>query len=73
MQYDSSKLRGRIIERFGTIADFAKDIDMSRASVSTKLAKGGWKQEEILKACDSLDIKPAELHLYFFSNSVRKK
>ena len=37
MPYDYRKLRGRIKEKFGTQAEFSKNIGLSEVSVSNKL------------------------------------
>jgi hypothetical protein len=63
-----SKLRGRIVEFFGTNASFADAMGIDRSSLSFKLNnKTPWKREEIEKACVLLEIPIEEVHLYFFS------
>lgn len=63
-----SKLRGRIVEYFGTNAAFADAMSIDRSSLSFKLNnKTSWKREEIEKACILLEIPIEEVHLYFFS------
>ena len=37
MSYDYRKLRGRIREKFGTQAEFSRNIGLSEVSVSNKL------------------------------------
>jgi hypothetical protein len=63
-----SKLRGRIVEYFGTNAAFADAMDIDRSSLSFKLNnKTPWKREEIERACILLEVPIEEVHLYFFS------
>ena len=63
-----SKLRGKIVEVFGTNASFADAMRMDRSSLSFKLNnKTPWKREEIEKACELLAINIEEVHLYFFA------
>lgn len=63
-----SKLRGRIVEIFGTNKAFADAMKWDYSTVSFKLNnKTTWKREEIEKACILLHIPIEEVHLYFFS------
>lgn len=72
MPYDYAKLSGRIVERYGTQADFAKAIGLSERSISLKLnGKLGWKQQEMAKSCELLDIRPEEIGSYFFNLIVQ--
>lgn len=62
-----AKLRGRIREKFGTNAAFAKAMGKSETTISAKLTKKtDWTREEMELACDLLDIPIAEAHLYFY-------
>ena len=65
--HDYSKLKGRIVEKFGTQEAFSKMMNLSERSVSLKLqGKVGWKQVEISKAIDILDLCDADIPEYFF-------
>ena len=60
-------LRGRIISKFKTHADFARAIAMSPASLSAKLnGRTEWTAAEIVRACEVLCIPLAYAHEYFF-------
>lgn len=62
-----AKLRGRIREKFGTNAAFAKAMGKSETTISAKLTKKtDWTREEMELACDLLDVPIAEAHLYFY-------
>lgn len=68
MAYNYSKLLGRIKEKFGTQERFATAMGMSSRSLSLKLHnERQFKQGEIVKACELLDIDLADSGLYFFT------
>lgn len=68
MPYNYSKLLGRIVEKVGTQSKFAERMEMSERTISLKLnGKVGWKQTEIAKACNVLDIRDVEIPNYFFA------
>ncbi|HGA1494985.1 TPA: DUF739 family protein, partial [Streptococcus suis] len=61
MSKDFSKLSGRIVEKFGTQYNFATAIGLSERSLSLKLNnKVGWKDEEMEKAIELLDLDITE-------------
>jgi hypothetical protein len=70
MSFDYSKLRGRIIEKYGTLRDFAEALDVSQKTVTFKM-KGysGFSQADIVRWCDLLDIPVTEASLYFLKQS----
>lgn len=66
--YTYDKLRGRIIERFGSQGKFAEFLGISDVSVSKKM--NGWvqfDQEDIVQWCEALDIPITEAGIYFFA------
>lgn len=68
MPYKYNKLRGRIVEKYGTQAEFARTIGISRNSLSLKMTgKTGISQTDIIKWCQLLDIKADEIGQYFFA------
>lgn len=68
MPYNYAKLLGRIVEKVGTQSNFAEKIGLSERSVSLKLnGKVSWKQSEIAKACEVLDIASVDIPAYFFA------
>lgn len=68
LEYSYAKLRGRIIEKYGTVAAFAKHIDRSMNSVSKKLnGRAVFTQRDINLWAESLDFGPDEYGDYFFS------
>lgn len=75
MEYDFSKLRGRIIEKFGSIKAFAKAYGVSHITMSYKLnGKIAISLDDVVKMSkpELLDIPPAEYHLYFFVIKVHE-
>lgn len=70
--YDYSKLLGRIVEKFGSQVKFANVMNMSERTVSLKLnSKVEWKQGEIAKACEKLEILDEDIPAYFFALKVQ--
>lgn len=73
MEFDYSRLRGKIREVFGTEAAFAKALGMGRVSISQRLNNVlEFSSPEILKSCTLLGISSDEIHLYFFAEKVQK-
>lgn len=73
MKFDYSKLRGRIVEKYGTCENFAAAIGSTPATVSAKLNNKSkitgpdihkWSQPEFL------DIAADEIGVYFFTPEV---
>lgn len=63
------KLKGKIIEKFDTQADFARAVDEYPTTISGKL-KGhiGITCADILKWSKVLDMELEEIGPYFFAN-----
>ena len=62
-----AKLRGRIIEKFGSQGAFAEAMVWREALLSAKLNnKSEWSFLEVMKACELLGIPLSDAHLYFF-------
>lgn len=67
VEFDYSRLRGRIIEKYGTQGKFAEANNITDRSVSLKLNNGiGLSQEEIIDWCKKLDIELDKIPYYFF-------
>lgn len=68
MPFNYKKLVGRIREKCKTQSAFARDMGLSERSVSLKLnGSREWKQLEMKKACEILDIKMKDIQDYFFA------
>lgn len=71
MDYDYSKLKGKIREVYGTDAAFGKAMGLGRTSLSQKLNnKSEWAQDEMEKAMELLNIPRASIRAYFFTHIV---
>ena len=73
MEFDYSKLLGRIKECGYTQETLAKEIGITESSMSLKLTnKTHFKQIEIRLICKVLKIQSSEIGVYFFTPKVRK-
>lgn len=71
MELNYGKLKGRIVEKFGTQKNFVKAINRSERTVSLKLSgKIDFTQGDILIWCNALDIELIEIPSYFFVSNV---
>lgn len=72
MQYDYSKLEGKIVEKYGTRKDFAEAMETSERTLSLKLNnRVPWKQNEMHKASKLLDFPESDIQVYFFTYKVQ--
>jgi len=68
VEYDYSKLRGRIVEVYGTQDKFAKALGSSATTISKKLNNlAEWSQGEIEESCRLLSISRNKLPEFFFA------
>lgn len=68
MPYTYNKLRGRIIEKYGTQEKFAEALDITKQWLSAKMTgKRPFNQIEIKQYCSLLDIPDNEISDYFFT------
>lgn len=68
MPYTYNKLRGRIIEIYGTQGKFAKELKVSRNSVSKKMnCQTEFSQTDIIQWSMLLNIHKDEYGEYFFT------
>ncbi len=72
MAFDYSKLRGRIVEKYKTIANFNDCLGFSHGYVSNVLTSGrGFTARNIVRISEALDIV-GQIEEYFFQPAVRK-
>lgn len=74
MAFETSKLRGKIVEKFGTIDAFSQRTSLTRASISAYL--NGQKvlnQKDIEEWRELLEIQVDEIPDYFFKKKVDEK
>lgn len=68
MNFKYNKLRGRIVEKFGSQAEFSKEIGQSEQIVTAKLAgRSSFTQDNIIKWSKALDIDQNDIGSYFFA------
>lgn len=73
MEFDYSRLRGKIREKYSTERAFAEDLGLGRASLSQKLnGEVDFTQGQIHRAVRLLGIEPREISSYFFTTKVQK-
>ena len=71
LEFDYSKLRGRIVEKFGTYAAFFKKLEITEVQASKKLnGKAGFSQEDMVQWSNLLDISLGDIGLYFCAVKV---
>ena len=71
-KFDYRKLRGRIVEKYGTQGAFSKAVKLSENSVSRKInGIKSFSREDILRWCELLDIDRDDIGIYFFTQKVR--
>lgn len=67
------KLRGRIIEKYRSYADFANAIGEHKTVVSRKLNGNiGFTKKDIIDWCRTLEIPPEDIGVYFFDELVNQ-
>lgn len=72
MTKDFSKLSGKIVEKYGTQYNFSIALGLSERSLSLKLNnKVGWRDEEMERAIELLDLDLNDIPAYFFANGVQ--
>lgn len=70
-EYETSKLRGRIVEKFGTVDAFSQAASLTRGSISDYLnGKKYLNQKDMNEWIKLLDIEKTEIFDYFFALKV---
>ncbi|MFR0778592.1 MAG: DUF739 family protein [Zhenhengia sp.] len=73
MAFDYSKLRGKIVEKYGTQCLFAKALGVSERTLSLKLnGRIYFTQIEIKRILELLDVDSNCVNTYFFTEKVQK-
>ena len=68
MTFKYNKLRGRIVEVFGSQAKFSEAIGLSEQSISAKLAgTSSFTQDNIIAWSEALNIDQGDIGSYFFA------
>lgn len=71
MSFQYNKLRGRIIEIFGSQSKFANAIGQSEQIITAKLSgKSSFTQDNIIAWSNALDIDQNDIGSYFFTQKL---
>ena len=71
VKFNYNKLRGKIVEVFGTQAQFADAMGWSERTLSLKMnGTRSWKQTDICKAIKLLSLRMEDIPVYFFALQV---
>lgn len=74
MRFDYSKLKGKIVEVYGSQKAFAKALGVSEHTMSVRLNnKKAWTYQEIIKTVELLKLSPFELSQCFFTPEVEQE
>jgi len=72
MAFNYNKLRGKIVEIYGSQIEFAKAMKWSEKTLSLKLnGKVPWKQTDIMTAVQILGLSESDIQDYFFAVEVQ--
>jgi transcriptional regulator with XRE-family HTH domain len=68
MEFDHSKLAGRIKERYGSQAALAAEMGMAESAFSNRMNnRVHFDTDEMLDLCQRLGIEPDEVVLFFLT------
>ena len=71
IEFDYSKLRGRIREVLGTQDKYAEELHIGRVSLSQRMnGKIEFSQNEMMRSCKILGFSPEDIPSYFFTQKV---
>ena len=71
--FDYSKLRGRIVEKVGSLTKFSELTGISNTTLHDRLKNRlVFTQSEIYKTIKILEIPDNEISIYFFNEEVRQ-
>lgn len=72
-EFDYSKLKGRVIEKYGSYSRFLKDLNMSMQLFNKRVNNiTQFNSSEIKKISQLLEINDNEITTYFFTEKVEK-
>lgn len=70
-EFDLSKLRGRIVEKFGSVSAFSRYIGKSPQQINPKLkGRKSITPRDIVDWSRALDIEVGDIGVYFFAPKV---
>ena len=69
--FDYRKLRGRIVEMYGTQNEFFEHLNISKTALSKKMQnKSGFSQDDVVEWCNLLDIDLKDVGSFFYALKV---
>ncbi len=72
MSFEYDKLRGRIVEKYGSVSKFAEKLEISYTAISNKInGKAGFSQKDIVEWCKLLDIDIMDAPLFFLTTGCK--
>lgn len=72
MEFDYSKLRGRIVEICGNMKNYADLMGLSQKTISLKICgKNYWTHKEMVRSAEILNFDFSDMSLYFFTPKVQ--
>ena len=72
MAFNYNKLRGKIVEIYGSQIEFAKAMKWSEKTLSLKLnGNVPWKQTDIMTSVQILGLSESDIQDYFFAVEVQ--
>lgn len=72
MAYQTTKLKARILEKYGNQKNFAEALQMEESTLSRYLSGREWKASAMIKAAELLEIPAEQVGAYFFETKVSK-
>lgn len=71
MIFDTNKLRGRIVEKYGSLQAFSTETGFKYSTLQNKLRSMTYfNQADIVQLMKWLDIGEEEIGIYFFKEQV---
>ena len=64
--FDYSRLRGRIVEKYGSLREFFRHLHISEVMGYKKINETGFMQKDMVEWCRLLDIELEDVGSYFF-------
>jgi hypothetical protein len=72
-QMNRRRIKGKIVELFGSQQNFAQHIGQTEQTISKKLrGKAAFSQEDIIRWCEALQIPASEVGEIFFASELSK-
>lgn len=66
--FDYSKLRGRIVEKYGSQRQFADAVGVSEQTITSKMnGRVAISQDDVITWSELLDIEAVDIGVYFFA------